>query len=884
MIARPDPDKFLDRVLCGWAAGIIRFRGFWICLSLALSGASLFYVVQNLGVDMDTTKLLSPELPFQKDRARIQRLFPYDLRCILVVVESPTPEQTHQAANQLGKRLARETAHVQSVYLPGQGDFFDHHALLFLETDQLENMVNDISRAQPFLGRLATNNSLSEFLSLINEALGRPKTSLQLDPILSRMATAIESLLQGEPRKISWQELMLQDSPNLNRKNQLLLIKPVFHYDQFVPAGQSIESVRRIVRDFESTHRQVTIRLTGEVVLEHEELTSISQGIMLAAFSSAILVSICLILGLGSFQLVVATLITLVVGLLLSAGFATLAVGHLNVISVSFAVLYLGLGVDYAIHFCLQFRELTNTSRTRKQAVIETLRAVGPSIILCTITTAIGFYAFIPTAYKGVAELGIIAGTAMFISCFVTLTTLPALLTLSNLKFSGSRKKSFLFPQWIYVFPIRHAKPIRTLSVLLTIAGGILVLDVRFDFSPINLRDPNAESVVAFKHLLREKDSPLMTINVLADNQSVAQEKATLLAAQDVVKKTLSIESFIPRDQEDKLAIIDDLAMVLGPDLADFPEPAALGDPAKPVKALQNLASTLSDQLTLELSPQRKETLKRLGFQTHELLNVMESAPAAEKAVMMGQLQDSLLSNLPQAMHRLALGLEAQPIEAIDDLPRNLEMRWVSQNGIYRIEAYPSKDLNELENQREFVTEIKRLDPHATGLPVQYLESGHEVVRAFQQAFFNAAIAIAAITLLVLRSLKETLLIFYLLVLVSLLTGAASVIFDIPFNFANIIALPLLLGLGVDSAIHLIHRLRTNPDQQGNILRTSTAKGVLFSTLTTVFSFISLAFVSHTGTASLGRLLTIGIVTTLLCMLIILPALSVKGSAQVSTR
>ncbi len=881
MAAGPDPklqDIWLDRILRWWATVIIRFRWLWILSSLLLGGASLYYTMGNLGVDMDSTKLLSAELPFQKDRERLQRLFPYDLRCILVVVESPTPEQTHAAAKSLGELLAKETTHVRSVYLPGQGDFFDRQSLLFLEPSQLEKVATDISRAQPFIGRLARNNSLSEFLALVGETLsgGNDRSSLELDPLLGRMTIALQNLLQGKPQRISWQEMMLEDASQLNKRTQLIRVKPVFHYDRFVPAAPSVEAVRRISRDFENSNPAITVRLTGEVALEHEELASVSKGITIAAISSALLVGMCLIIGLRSAKLVVATLITLLVGLLLSAGFATWSVGHLNVISVSFAVLYLGLGVDYAIHFCLHFREMVGHKQSWQRTIAGTLRDVGPSIILCTITTAISFYVFIPTPYKGVAELGIIAGTAMFISCFVTLTLLPAILALMRVKSPLLKEKTPRLPQWVYSFPMRRATMIRTASLLLTIGGSILLLDVRFDFSPINLRDPNTESVVVFKKLLREKNSPLMTISVLAENLAETRKKASNLNALAVVDNTISIESFIPGNQEDKLAIIDDLAMVLGPELGAFPYPAEIGDPSESVNALKSLANIIETRLAVEQPTRRRETLEQLGVQIHFLLSAMEMDPLREKA-MIEQFQDSLLANLPPTLHRLATALEAEPIEGFEDLPVDLAKRWVSPNGIFRIEVYPSKDLNELENQREFVSMVKKIEPHATGLPVQYLESGREVVRAFQHAFLNAGIAIIVITFLVLRSLRETLLILYLLGLVSVLTGAASVVFNIPFNFANITALPLLMGLGVDSAIHLIHRLRTEPDRQWDLLRTSAAEGVLFSTLTTLFSFVSLAVVAHAGTASLGRLLTIGIVSTLLCMLVVLPAFAVRN-------
>jgi uncharacterized protein len=871
-------DRWLDRVLRWWASGTIRYPWFWILASVLLSGGSFYYTTQNLGVDMDSTKLLAADLPFQKDRVRLEKDFPQDLRCILVVVESSAPEQTHGAAKELGERLSAEKKQVQSVFIPGQGDFFERESLLFLETGQLEKVATALSQAQPFLGRLAANNSLSEFLFLIGEAIGGRKDdlALELDPLLAEMTTAIQALLQGAPQRISWQELMLPEASPLNKHRQLILVKPVFDYQTFVPTAQSVETVRRIVRDFEHSHPGIDVRLTGEVALEHEELASISRGMTIAGITSALLVCVALILGLGSVKLVVATLVTLAIGLFFAAGFATFAVGHLNVISVSFAVLYVGLGVDYAIHFCLHYKESISKNRPRNRAVVDSMRTVGPSIMLCTITTAIGFYAFVPTAYQGVAELGVIAGTAMFICCFITLTTLPAMLALIRLKPYERKERPPLLPDWVYDFPMRHAGAIKTGSVIVAVAGSVLLFDVTFDFSPINLRDPNSESVVAFRDLLREKESPLMTISVLAKDRASAQKKAAALNKLDVVIKVISIDSFIPGDQANKLAIIDDLAVVLGPDLASFPEPAQIRNPSASVKALKTLSEIIEAELKNRPLSARSETLERLDEQLRSLLIALETASPAARKVLIEQLQDSLLSTLPLTVQRLLAALEAAPVEGIDDLPDDLAKRWISSSGAFRLQVFPGKDLNDLANMSEFVSEVQRIEPHASDLPVQYLESGREVVRAFQQALFYAVIAISVISLLVLRNLKESVLILFLLGLVTVLTGAASVVFAIPFNFANIIALPLLLGLGVDSAIHIIHRLRTRPSEQTSILRTSTARGVFFSTLTTAFSFVTLAFIAHAGIASLGQLLTVGIVATLFCMLVVLPAFAVK--------
>ena len=176
-----------------------------------------------------------------------------------------------------------------------------------------------------------------------------------------------------------------------------------------------------------------------------------------------------------------------------------------------------------------------------------------------------------------------------------------------------------------------------------------------------------------------------------------------------------------------------------------------------------------------------------------------------------------------------------------------------------------------------FVAAVRKVAPDAIGFPVIYLEAGDAVVKSFQQALVLAIIAVTILLLVLLRPKSDTLFVLLPLLLAGGLTGAASVVLGVPFNFANVIALPLLLGIGVDSGIHMVHRMRAAPPASGLILETSTARAVLYSSLTTMCSFGNLAVSPHRGMASMGALLTVGIAFTLLCTLVVLPALMVNG-------
>jgi predicted RND superfamily exporter protein len=243
---------------------------------------------------------------------------------------------------------------------------------------------------------------------------------------------------------------------------------------------------------------------------------------------------------------------------------------------------------------------------------------------------------------------------------------------------------------------------------------------------------------------------------------------------------------------------------------------------------------------------------------------------------MLKDLQTSLLGSLPTRLHALNISLEADRVSK-NDLPEELVGHWVASDGRYRVAIFPRENLNDAGAMRRFVDAVKKVAPNATGFPVIYLEAGDAVVKAFQQAFSLALIAVTVLLVILLRPKSDVILVMLPLILAGALTGAASVLLNIPFNFANIIALPLLLGIGVDSGIHMVHRMRAAPPANGQMLQTSTARAVLYSSLTTICSFGNLAVSPHRGMASMGVLLTIGIGFTLLCTLVVLPALMIMG-------
>jgi hopanoid biosynthesis associated RND transporter like protein HpnN len=863
-------DSLVINAIHWWEENILNRPWLLIILSLVACAAAGKYTMDNLTINTNTADMISIKLPFQQNRIRLETAFPQDVNTILLMVEGKTPEQTSEAIDRIGAGLAKEKGEIQSYYLPEEGDFFTRNGLLYLDAHELQDLSTKLAEAQPFIGRLANDNSTSGLFSILKQALdgSADAVDMNFNPVLKKVTDTVNANREGIPNQLSWQQLMLDKQEGVGITKRFINVTPILHFEEFLPAEKSINAINAIVgKALADDLPDVKVRMTGEVVLEHEEMQTIGQGTTIAAGVSLLLVCLTLWIAYRSFKLMFATFFTLSVGLVYSLAFATVSVGHLNLISIAFAVLFIGMGDAYSSHFCLRYRELVLRGMEHREALRHTLTSTGASLILCTLTAAIGLFAFIPTNYIGVSELGIIAGTSMFIALFTTFTILPALMKVMPLKRPEQKAKktktAFLVSNW----PIRFARPIRWITLLLTISACFLVSKVQVDFNPLNLRDPNTESVKTFKYLLQSKDTSPMTLASLATGAEEVTKMKARFEQLPTVDKVVSILDFIPEDQESKLAAIEDLALVLGPAVDKFPPMQTTG---ASMDTLIDFDATL--RTVLEKKGQNPTIEALHQALTSRIGHLQGLSPEARQAKL-DKLQWSLLSALPATIHKLELGLQPEEV-TLESLPPDLRERWLSQSGLYRVQIFPKKDLNDLEDLREFIQEAQKVDADVTDLPVTYLESMNEVVKAFVEAFTIALVAITVLLLIILRSIKDTLLVLLPLLLAALFTAAATVLIDLPFNFANIIALPLLFGLGVDSGIHMAHRLHYVHANGENFLSSSEAQGVFYAALTTIWSFSSLAFTPHQGTASMGVLLTIGLFLTLFCALIVLPAFS----------
>lgn len=860
---------------------LVRRAGLWVLLAvIALAAAALNYTANNLGMNASTKEMLSPELPWRRLDLEYERHFPHHLDNIVAVVEAATPDQALDAAGLLHQRLREEQALFASVYYPPALPLFRESGMLFSEVETLQDLSDQLAAMQPFLAGLARDPSLRGLFDLLSAAMEAVEdgADIELEPVLAQLDAAAAALQANRPFRVSWQTLMTEGAaptadPPARAQRQFILLRPRLEQGAPLPATAAIEKIRSTWEELRQTHAPgATLSLTGTVVLAHEELLSVMQGARQALFLALALVTLIMLAGLGSVRLVLAALFCLLTGLIFTAAFAALAVGELNLISVAFAVLYLGLGVDFAIHYCLRYRESRAASEDNGTALRNASVKVGGALFLCAASTATGFFAFIPTAYTGVAELGLISGVGMFISLAVTLTVLPALLGMFPLRAggggparaagAGAGAAARVAAVLVRLPAIHPGKIIGGLFVLAACSAALLT-QARFDHNTLNLQDQDNESVATFRRLLADPEVAPWTGVFIAADETEANRHREAFAGLEEVERVLWLPDFIPARQDEKLAVIDEMALLLG----DLPEAMALTD----IGVAERAAALTRFREALGQSRLTAPVIRGLHDKLARLEQSLSAAPESGGQTL-ARLEHSLLASLPGRLQALQASLHARPI-ALESLPETLKRRWLSPDGRYRLEIYPKADMQDNQALRAFVQALQSVSGRVIGSPVINLEASDAVATAFGQAFIGAFVVITLMLLLLFRRKRDAPLALLPLLTAALLTGGASVLAGIPLNFANVIALPLLLGMGVDSAIHIIHRHRADLPAGRPLLATSAARGVLASGLTTMGGIGNLAFSPHDGTASLGALLTIGIGATMVCALLLLPAL-----------
>lgn len=820
-----------------------------------------WYVVTNLSMDTDQEHLIDENLPWRQTETALDQAFPQNVNTLVIVLDGPSAGLAEAAAADLAAALATRPDLFISVRRPDALPYFRRNALLFLSVDELQELADRLIEAQPLIGALTADPSLRGLLGALDLALEGIErgdaTFADLEAPLTAIADATEGVLAGRPAPVEWQTLLTGRDVGAGDRRRFIVAQPVLDHGALSPGAKPSAFVRQSAQELGITPENgYRVRLTGSVALADEEFATVGEGMGVAALLSLLIVALLLFLALRSLRLIVPILLTLIVGLIVTGAFATLAFGALNLISVAFAVLFVGLAVDFGIQVSVRFRD----EHYRQPDVAEALRrcagAIAGPLLLAAGSTMVGFFSFMPTAYVGVSELGAIAGVGMIIAVLLNLTLLPALLVLLRPPGEAS-PAGYAWLAGADRLLTRLAPAVLVALAVLVVASAVIATQLRFDFNPLNLKDEKSESAATMLELFNDPNSAPYTAKILAPSLEEAEALGARLKELPEVADVLTLRSFIPKAQDEKLPIIEDAHFLLAPTLSP-PEVAPPPDEAALREALaataRNLRSVGGAQPDGAVALRLADAFDR----------VLQADPAT-----IGRLAEALVGGALSEIAILQEALQAQPV-ALEDITPDLARDWVTEDGRAVVEVVPEGDARDNAVLERFADAVTAVAPQASGTPVTIQQSGRTVVGAFRIATVLALVAIAVILAAILRRAVDVMLVLAPPVLGGLFTAATCVLIDLPITFANIIVLPLLLGIGVAYGVYYVMNWRAGVREP---LQSSTTRAVLFSALTTGVAFGSLAASRHPGTAGMGILLSVSLAYTLLAAMVFLPAL-----------
>ncbi len=845
---RINTESPIDLAVAHWMGLAARKPRSALAILAVLIVASLL-AMTRLGVDPDSSKMLSPDLPAQRQALALNDAFPDLKRTLLIVVKAPSVDEADIVVGALTTALGAGQGWIAETFATSVDPFFATNGFLYRDLEAVEGMFTRISKSANLVARLRETQTLEGFARSLNEAAALAEGAQIAPDALNRLyieaARVFEAHLAGGRHPFGWSTVMDDDAPT-GSVARVISVIPHLDTKRISPAKPALAEINDAIDALPSHLRAgVTIAVTGEPALRAEEMQSVLDTIGISLALSLLLVAVILRVGLGSTGRAATAFGSLVISLVLTTGVAAVVVGQLNLVSVAFVVLMVGLGIDFAIHILAHIREMRTTGTEAVAAVNLTGRRSGLALGLSAITTSVAFLAFVTTDFQGMAQLGMIGGLGVLIAFAVAMTFIPALVALRP-SMAGE-------PHQTEIASTRRPRDGTAPAVALLVVGAVAVLpalQARFDADPMGLRDPNASSVQAFDILASDPATTPYRASVLVPSLGEAETVAGRLVLTKGIGTAITLTDLIPSEQDAKLEYLDFAA----PSIEHAIQGTAtdLG-PAPDAPPLLTLAARLEGGKTAE---QRLSSVLRTYLSGRTL--------SADTAV-----RNALFETFPLMLSRLGAMLDADYVTA-ESLPPMLRGRFVSDTGLFRVDVLPEQALRTTEEVAAFADAVISAEPRAAGGPAQLAAAGRSVGSAMLQATALAALATLILAFVATRRAVDTAAILVPLIVAGILTAAASSLLDIPFNYANVIVLPLLIGIGVDSGIHIALRERRAP---GAVFSTSTPRAVFFSALTTMAAFGTLTLSDHQGTASMGALLAIAMTTAVGSVLILTPTL-----------
>ncbi len=870
---RPRDQLFLARPFVFGTRLILAYPVAVIALSLVVAGISVYLTATRLGYQTSRMDLLDPQSSYNQLWTDYIEEFGDDDDAV-VVVEGPSRDHVVPVLEELSTALARQQQLFHAVLHEVDLDKIRSKGLHYLTPDELAGIEQFLNEVDPILAGNWSPLNLGTMASGLSAQL---EASAATDPAqaararqkLARLAASLnESLGQSRRYQSPWPEMPasfatlseLNSDYLLTKQGQLgfVLLRLARSEDSFSRSTEATDALRDLIAQVQARHPETKIGLTGLPVMENDEMRSSQTSMLWASLVSLVGVGLLFVAGFGGVRHALLASLVLVVGMAWAFGYVTLAVGHLNILSVSFTVTLIGIGIDFGVYYVARYLQLRGERRSCEEALLETARIAGPAIIAGAITTSIAFFAAGFTSFKGVAELGIIAGGGILLCAAAELTMLPACLLLIDRSNWGYRMpRPLAVYRWIA--PL-HRLPRFTLAGMLvfTAVTALGLGQLWYDNNLLNMQAEGLESVELEKKLLTECNQSVWYALSIADSrEELLARKAEFLKLPSV-ERTEEIVSLLPVDDEVKKPVIHRIQQRL----AALPE----RPPLVPVERPEKLGLALGRAQGL-LAADRADarSVRQLEFTRDQLRKL----PLADCYAQISRFQQQMAGDLLSRLHILRSIANPEPPK-LDDLPASLVDRFVGQHGRHLLKIYGRGDIWDSAALGRFVRDVRKVDPQVTGNPLQAHEASLEMKHSFQEAAVYALLAILGVLVLDFKSMRYALLAALPIGVGVLQTFGLLGLLDIALNPANLIALPLILGIGVDYGVHIVHEFR---EQRGRYhMSSGTAVAILVDALTTLVGFGSLMLATHQGLQSLGRVLTLGVTCCLFTSLVMLPA------------
>jgi hopanoid biosynthesis associated RND transporter like protein HpnN len=894
-------DSFLARLLGKLAAAVCRHPRWFFWPQAALFVICVVYALPkpygHLDFDMNQDDLVGPNQKYHQNYLRLEKEFPQQ-DDLVVVVESDDVEKNRQFVERVAAKMQAETNFFQDVFFAQNPMMMGSKALLYASESDLVEMKGILHAAEPFIQQFTQTTNLVSFFDQINTAFRTAPREANADtdafvkslPALTHIVTQAADSLQrsGTPPSPNVMTLLGSNESDVLANYITFAKGRLFLLTAHPPAvktnspemqdsfnGRAIDRLRELVQQTKIEVPGVNVGITGEPVLDYDQMSQSKKDATFASILSLILCALIFIYGYNETGRPVKATICMVVGFGYTLAFTALTIGHLNVLTIMFVPMLIGLAIDYGVHLITRYEEELRHGKTAEQALTKAMVFTGQGIFTGTLTTAGAFLAMAFTNFKGIQEMGIICGGGLLI-CFVPMMTmLPAMLLRGRQNVIDRRVTEDATRARIENIWLQRPALVIVITATLCMAALFEARKVHFDYNLIKMQSPNLSSVVFAHKLLDSADKSLLYGAVIADTLTNAVDLAERIKKLPTVADVEPpfYENFL-EDPTEKFKLIGDIKQEIAtlkfnpPDL----RPADVYDLSRTLYGLYGYLGAALDvvgnsdtNLATQLISLRDaiENLRKTMLQG-------DSTTLAEHGEKLAQFQQALFADLTGTFKLLQNQDNSTPLR-IEDLPPALRHRYVGVGGKFLLQVYPKDDVWERDNQEKFVSELRTIDPNVTGTPVQLYEYETLMKNSYVQAAWYSLTAIALMVLFHFRSFGAVILSLLPVGIGTLWLAGLMGWLDIPINLSNIMTLPLVIGIGVTNGIHILNRFAE--EHTPNILSRSTGKAVLVSGLTAIAGFGSLIFAKHRGIHSLGSVMSVGIATCMIAGLTFLPAL-----------